>query len=440
MTAMRSRCPLSRWLVVLLILAGCGGSGGSSDDDAVAPTATVVATPIATATPSAVAAGALDPGFGTDGLVMVSMQGYVWVTRHGFRVLADGATELLVEESSSTEPVPRPVIHLVRISADGRDVDTELVGAAIDPEAAAFDATGAVWIAGTFDGLRSVTRVPRGSDGTNDLHTSLALTSVSDLVPVPDGGVLVVGATATASALERYTADGRIDAAFGVDGIARGPARRGDVSIVFGAAAVGTDGRIFVTGTRYEGFGFSPIVFAYTASGKPDASFGRGGLVVFPSSGNAGSVLATADGGAVISTTDDVQRLDATGTHDAEWSARAANVAGGPAALGARGDLATVGMTFVPDEPPRHDCFASSGGVCQREAWLVSRLLPDGSPDVRFGGTGTVVTDTPPPNGAQDTGFGRAALAPAGRITVAGIACRAPFVCDVAVARYGDVE
>ena len=46
---------------------------------------------------------------------------------------------------------------------------------------------------------------------------------------------------------------------------------------------------------------------------------------------------------------------------------------------------------------------------------------------------------TDDPNGAQDTGFGVAALAPAGRITVAGVACRAPFVCDVAVARYHDV-
>jgi hypothetical protein len=370
---------------------------------------------------------------------MVSMQGYVWVTRHGLRVLADGATELLVEESSSTEPVPRPVIHLVRVSADGREVETDLIGAAIDPEAAAFDATGAVWIAGTFEGVRSVTRVLRGSDGTHDLHTPLALTSVSDLRPVPDGGVLVVGGIGASSALERYTADGDIDTAFGVDGIAFGPARRGDVSIVFGAAAVGADGRIFVTGTRHEGFGFSPIVFAFTASGKREASFGQDGLVVFPFSGNAGSVVATADGGAVVSTTDGLKRVDATGTLDGDWTTRAANVEGSPAALAARGDLTTVGMTFVPDEPPRHDCFASSGGVCLREAWLVSRLLPDGSPDVRFGGAGTVVTDTPPPNGAQDTGFGVAALAPAGRVTVAGVACRAPFVCDVAVARYQDV-
>jgi hypothetical protein len=70
----------------------------------------------------------------------------------------------------------------------------------------------------------------------------------------------------------------------------------------------------------------------------------------------------------------------------------------------------------------------------------VSRLGADGTPDARFGGTGTVVTDSAPPNGAQGTGYSKFALVPAHRITAAGTACRAPFVCDVVVARYGDVD
>jgi hypothetical protein len=49
------------------------------------------------------------------------------------------------------------------------------------------------------------------------------------------------------------------------------------------------------------------------------------------------------------------------------------------------------------------------------------------------------VTDTDPPYGAQDTGFTTLVSAPADRITAAGTVCRAAFVCDLAVVRYGDV-
>ena len=87
----------------------------------------------------------------------------------------------------------------------------------------------------------------------------------------------------------------------------------------------------------------------------------------------------------------------------------------------------------------RFECRISSGGVCQRLALLVQRLRADGSADTRFAGNGAVITDTDPPYGAQDTSFTTFVLAPERRITAAGIACRAPFECDLVVARYGDV-
>jgi uncharacterized delta-60 repeat protein len=438
MTAMRSRCPLSPWLVFLLALAACGGSDGSDDDD-VPPTPTVVATPVATATPVEVAAGALDTGFGTNGLVLVSLQRSVVVAARGLRVTPEGGTEVLIVDRSPS--FLHPVVLRFGIEPDGSNVEADVVGGSIEAEAAAIDGEGRVWIAGRFDGVRSVTRVPPGSDGTDDFHAPLALATVSDLVPLPDGGVLAVGRTDALSALQRFAADGRVDTTFGRNGVVLDRDRGGaDVSNVYARAAIAPDGRIFVGGTQFTaGLAFFPIVLAYEPSGTPDSAFGLGGLVVFDFIGNGGAVVAMPNGDVVTTTMNGPRRLTRTGGLDAEWAARAASLEQTPTAVGPGGDLVAAGSTFVPDEPRRLDCSTSSGGVCQRAAWVVSRLRPDGAPDARFGGAGTVVTDTPAPNGASGTGWGPAALAPAGRVTTAGLACRAPFVCDLAVARYVDV-
>jgi hypothetical protein len=44
---------------------------------------------------------------------------------------------------------------------------------------------------------------------------------------------------------------------------------------------------------------------------------------------------------------------------------------------------------------------------------------------MQFAGSGTVITDSDPPYGAQDT--------------AAGSVCSEPFLCDLVVARYGSV-
>jgi len=97
-----------------------------------------------------------------------------------------------------------------------------------------------------------------------------------------------------------------------------------------------------------------------------------------------------------------------------------------------------VGSTFVPDEPRRFACENFSDGTCLRRALVVQRFLADGSADMQFAGSGTVITDSDPPYGAQDTTFGALALAPQGRITAAGSVCSEPFLCDLVVARYGN--
>jgi len=428
-TRMRAALPLSFWLLLLLALAGCGGGSGGSDDAPPPPGSTPTATaPDPTATPVIVSAGALDPSFGTGGSVLVPLQSDVRVPSHGIRIVDDGVVEILLLDHSAA------VAQVLRVFPDGRHGEDERVRVAIDATDGTFGPNGDVWLTGTFEGRTTLTHVPR-SAGSSATHTPLALMSVGRLGLLPDGGVLALGRTnETTSALERFDAAGAVDVAFGNHGLVVDPHRTDERTNSYGSVAIAADGRIVVAGTQFTfGLAFHPFVAVFDRTGRPDRSFGGDGLVVLDSIGSASVVVAPADGGAVIfvSPHGGYIRLGRSGAIDPN----------GPGTfLLTPADRTTGGDRFVPDEPRRFDCSIASGGVCLRLAPAVGRLRADGSPDPRFGDGGSTVTDTEPPYGAQGTGYFAFALAPLGRITVAGTLCRAPFVCDVVVARYGDVE
>ena len=123
------------------------------------------------------------------------------------------------------------------------------------------------------------------------------------LTRTPDGGFVAVGDASvpgqarSTAAVVRFRRDGRLDTAFG---------RRGVVSPDFGghaaalAAVAGRDGRILVVGNAQRAT-YDVVLMRLTAAGRPDASFGTGG-VTFADSGleeSAGRVSVARDGAIV---------------------------------------------------------------------------------------------------------------------------------------------
>ena len=423
------RCSLRPPTVILLalVLAGCGGGSGDSSEPPPSPTATVVATPQPTATPVVVAAGALDPSFGTGGIVVVPSTGAVGAVRHSLRVLDDGGVELIALDRAATSTA----VRVVRLLADGTRIDDEAVTVTSDAAYAAFGSTGDVWVLDGSDPSLRLSRFSRSQGIASEESSSLvALSGVADLVPLADGGMLAVGSRdSDAAGLQRFDARGIADATFGSgpplpDGLALGPRRAGGVSIQFRTAVSGENGRILVAGTRFEGIAFNPAVLVYDAAGRL-AAFGHRGSANLGTIGSGVVIAAAPDGGAVVGIDlGGLARIDSRGARDPDYSARVDDpnspVRFYAFTLAANGDLTGVGTTSSGDAP------------------VVYRLRPDGTGDARFGGTGLVVTRFDVDQ-AQSAAYYAFAALPAGRITATGTACRQPDACDLVVARYGGV-
>lgn len=311
---------------------------------------------------------------------------------------------------------------------DGTRVAHENLGETTEPVQGVFATNGDVWVTGTIAARLTMTRFPR-SPGSAAIHTPLALEAVYDVLPLPDGGVLAVGRSdERTSALECFDATGAVDLGFGTAGIVVDPHRTDERTNSYGAAAVAGEDRILVSGTQFTfGLAFYPVVAAFDRAGRPDRSFGGDGQLVVDAIGGADAIAGAADGGAAILVgTVGFMRLGPSGTLDRDYAAHAADTfVAGFFQLGQAGDLTAVGSAFVPDEPSGSAC-SNASGVCRHYVPLVGRLLPDGTPDPRFGEGGIVATATDPPSGAEGTGYTTFALAPAARITVACAAVRRP--------------
>ena len=98
----------------------------------------------------------------------------------------------------------------------------------------------------------------------------------------PDGKIVVVGISYTAKKCDvltlRYNADGSLDKAFGEDGVAPSSCPPGGHD--WGRSiAIQPDGKIIVAGNTRSGEKRNAILLRYDVNGKPDASFGIGGIV-----------------------------------------------------------------------------------------------------------------------------------------------------------------
>ena len=415
---------MTRWPLLaslfLAIAVGCGG-GSSGDGDPIddaeptpTPSASDVATPspTPTSTPSA-AVGGLDPTFGRDGFSIVGERAETRVPHRGLRVMPDGSSEVIALK----RPFPDHAgVQLLQIASDGVAVTRETPDAPIDAETAAFGADGAIWVGGVLNGLHTVSRLSR-DPGEPIVDTRVAMAIVNDLVPLTDGGVLVVGSSNGRGRLRRLDGGGAIDRTFGLNGFVRDAFPQNVAETEYFAAAVGDDGRIFVIGSQLAaGFGIGPFVVAYDATGEPDPSFGDGGYVRLEGgvpTREFGVIAMASDGGVILSTSaEGLVRLDAAGRRDPGYTRRSAPAGIATALLVApSGEASLAVLRSIPDAGVP-GCDPASGFGCRRQEATLARLAPDGTPDPRFGDLGVFV--------APNTSYSAIALVPPGRVLLAG--------------------
>ncbi len=255
------------------------------------------------------------------------------------------------------------------------------------------------------------------SDGSpdDDFGTvGIAATSVgaagagaSTLALQPDGGILVAGtafAHGTANdqfALARFTADGKLDATFGSDGIVSTHVGAGGAAVQ--SLALQPDGRILLAGTAFSN-GLTDDDFAlarYTPDGRLDSEFGTGGIVTTDfGSGEAGArpSLDRAGGVAVESDARIVVAGSTRGEHQAFALARY-NPDGSLDSSFGVGGKAQVAATepqvyAVVVQPARDVILAGTAGPLSRGTapFALVRFLADGRADQAFGSAGLVTT------------------------------------------------
>ena len=93
-----------------------------------------------------------------------------------------------------------------------------------------------------------------------------------------DGKIVVAGYSKTNFAMVRYLTSGLLDPAFGNGGIVVTAMRSGDDNS--SALAIQPDGKIVITGTTYIGSVNDFSLIRCNSDGSPDATFGKGGMVV----------------------------------------------------------------------------------------------------------------------------------------------------------------
>ena len=222
----------------------------------------------------------------------------------------------------------------------------------------------------------------------------------------------------------RLLADGTADPSFGYQGYASAPFSTGTSSVFSVAAAVRSDGKIVVVGTRIaSGSPAKPsmCVARFTAAGTLDATFGTDGQVVLGTlpAARANAVAVAADGSIVLAgsftpaaTATDytpdrqiVTRLTATGAIDATFGGGQGYTtlmdATVPSGSGG-GDLAVdaIGRILIGATPRTSTSYS------------VYRLLLDGSPDPAYGvaGVATYLSDS------NLAGYGNLVALPDGRV------------------------
>jgi uncharacterized delta-60 repeat protein len=327
-------------------------------------------------------AGALDPTFGAGGVVVdrdlsgarsvalhsdgrfiVALGGITYSARRGIaRFLPDGGLDPSFGDDGVADiGIPQGTAVDIALDAQGRVV-AACTSLSVEGQYQYFDfAAARLTTEGTLDPSFS-------GNGWATFRISPYDDIPMDMAVLPDGRILLAGEASGDAVLVRLTADGALDPSFDGDGLAR--TTFGQTFAQGRAVALQTDGRAVLGGGTDAFQGLA----RFEHDGRPDTTFGAGGVV----------------------------RVDGVGLAEG-------------LALQLDGRLVTIG---------------SAGPAADLDV-LVRRYDPDGAPDASFGEEGAVRTDF----GWSDVGTA-VSLDTDGRIVAAAVTSRVGEGASFALARY----
>jgi uncharacterized delta-60 repeat protein len=413
------------------------------------------------------APGDLDPTFGDEGVVLTTAFARTEARAHDVAVLGDGA--VLAAGVAGNGATGKDFL-LVRLNADGAPdaafgsggtVLTDFAGHDDEARALAVQGDGKIVLAGSAsDGTYTRPALARyNADGSLDttfdgdgkvvldplFSTNSMDDGARDVIVQPDGKIVLAGAVTNQDGtrdfvVARLEASGALDASFqggivktnfdvGRQG-AEALALQGDKIVAAGERSVGDD-RLFV-------------VARYNADGTLDASFDGDGKVLlsFPNpsggpewTGGAGGLKAVAVQGSNIVVGAPLSRSDGnTFTYNFGLTRLTDGGALDPA-FGSGGRVITDfsgEYDLLYDLAVQADGKIVAGGSMEWNRFLVARYLANGTLDTSFGGDGWATTDLEGSDGNE----GALALAPGGKIVLAGEADDVGSTVRVALARF----
>ncbi len=314
-------------------------------------------------------------------------------------------------------------VTLLRYASDGRldtgfgdgGTVTVAVGARGDAgRAVALDSAGRILVAGVGTDaqrdddveLMRFTAEGRldtafGNGGVATLDLGSGADRAFDLAVLGDGRILVAGSAAGAApalAIARFDATGALDTAFGAGGVAR--LALAGLLPDEAALAVQDDGRVLLAGTLHDGGSGEDraAVARFDAAGALDTSFDADGvaLVDFTVEGSRAGAIAALDDGRIL--------VAGAGRQGGAWDfavARLDTAGGLDTAFGTAGRMLA---SFAAGDDVAHAlALASDGGIVlagssfaglpRKHDFALARLTSDGQIDNGFGTLGRVTTE-----------------------------------------------
>jgi uncharacterized delta-60 repeat protein len=195
----------------------------------------------------------------------------------------------------------------------------------------------------------------------------------------PDEKIILAATGGKTSVLiTRFFRNGSVDSSFATDGLDLSPqlAR-------IGAVAVDSEGRILVSGARIQDATFSSsqtFVSRLTATGQMDATFGANGIVLIPGGGLGAALAIQRDGKVLVGGANIVARLLVSGQFDTSFGTNgmvALPDVMEPQSIAIQSDDHLVVAGYFDSLGPTQD-------------FQVIRMTPGGQVDTNFAGTGVV--------------------------------------------------
>lgn len=203
----------------------------------------------------------------------------------------------------------------------------------------------------------------------------------------PDGKIVVAGVRGGVDiALARYIANGTLDRSFGQGGRVR--TKVGSFNSSASALIVQPDGKLVVAGQAFIAPDDDFALVRYTADGKLDQSFGRGGVVV-ANAGNAWALAIQRDRKLVTAGIDDGSRYGAFAL--ARWTENGSldtSFGQGDKVLTNFQTRATANAVVV-----RADGKIVAAGTVGGQDFALARYTSSGRLDAGFGNGGKLLTD-----------------------------------------------